>query len=481
MSEPTKMIEIRIVVEVPRESQDPANAVHVVHEQAARLVRHEPAINESNDVGSEHAVRVSEVGSGWLDHLDEHLDWRRRRGHADAVVAQARASIEHLMLHCEAPTFSAVTSAHIQSWIRLLQDRGVGLRSGKPKPCSNKTVNEHLGRIRQLFKFLVQFEAVKVSPVHGILNLPVVTEEASMLTSGQMQALIRVASEDEWSDSRRHSTTNGEPKFRWAAYVLMSLTGIRKGTAQKLRWRHFKFGKSHAKLVIPASLMKSRRPSEKTIADPFASALEAHRDRRAAAGWGGEPDDLLVSGGFLRYEPLRGDALAAGIELTEDQEGDIGYHWFRHAFGSQMMAELGEGELATVSKLMDHRSIETTMRYLHTTKDKMRQASIKRARSMESKGFLKDALETQDENSEDNDGESKNSHEQRGPPPTPIRQITRAGVAFAPGGWPPEQGGRRPESGVSSSVTGSSPVTPISDSASSCPGRCFRLFCQNLR
>ena len=71
------------------------------------------------------------------------------------------------------------------------------------------------------------------------------------------------------------------------------------------------------------------------------------------------PDGSPLTNGDCKW-PLRRALFAAGITR---QEGRVGWHYLRHTFGSHLAMK--GADALQIQQLMGHRSLATTMRYIH--------------------------------------------------------------------------------------------------------------------
>lgn len=165
-----------------------------------------------------------------------------------------------------------------------------------------------------------------------------------------------------------------EPDWR-AAVALPILTGARLGEILALRW---------AQVDLTAGLLhitrqtrrgvegppKGRRNRTVPLLDSMVEHLKAHqglvgmRSEFVFSHPGGSP----LTEGDSKW-PLRRALAAAGITRPE---GRIGWHDLRRTFGSHLAMK--GADAFQIQQLMGHKSLSTTMRYIHLASEFKRKA-----------------------------------------------------------------------------------------------------------
>lgn len=144
------------------------------------------------------------------------------------------------------------------------------------------------------------------------------------------------------------------------AFLFSCLTGLRKSDIERLQW-----GDVHKHGEFTRIIIRQKKTRGVEYMDLNEQAVSLMGER-------GEDDERVFAGfhysAYLNVE-LNRWALRAGITKH------ISYHTSRHTF-ALMMLDLGV-DIYTVSKLLGHREIETTMVYAHIL-DRKKQEAVSR-------------------------------------------------------------------------------------------------------
>ncbi|MAM60359.1 tyrosine-type recombinase/integrase [Maritimibacter sp. UBA3975] len=146
------------------------------------------------------------------------------------------------------------------------------------------------------------------------------------------------------------------------------LTGARQGTICGLLWSDIDFDEGRMIFRIKGGgtqrfpLTEETRELLQSI--PQARTPATRRYVFTFLGEDGQPHPINPSGGHI-WMKWRDAVRDAGIE-------DFRFHDLRHTFATRMLRQTGN--LKLVSRLLGHKSLETTMRYAHVLDDDLEQA-----------------------------------------------------------------------------------------------------------
>jgi integrase len=189
------------------------------------------------------------------------------------------------------------------------------------------------------------------NPVKGEIRLTGDGERETVITSAEDYARLFGAMDA--------LVTEGalRPMAR-ALIVTAALTGMRRGELQALRWRNVDLTARRLTIVSSKGSKLARNgPKTETVSLPAYAATAMATVRPDDAG-----DDELV------FIPRRGERLAINRDwiAVRDRAGlpaDLTLHGLRHSTGTvAVIAGLSAPE---VQKLLRHRNIATTGRYIH--------------------------------------------------------------------------------------------------------------------
>ena len=209
---------------------------------------------------------------------------------------------------------------------------------------ADATINRHFAFLRRAFTLAIKDNKLSRNPVSGVTFFP----ESNR---------TRFLSEEELTRLR-----NVLPSEAWAWVALAIETGLRQGEQFSLQWKWVDLDNS----VITIPMSKSGRTRHvplsegaKTILRSFESFLHSPYVFPSVR----DPLTPLNPDSFLRN--VYGPALRkAGIQ------GSC-WHSLRHTSASRRV--MAGVDLFSVSKVLGHRDIKTTMRYAHLSTDHLRE------------------------------------------------------------------------------------------------------------
>lgn len=276
-----------------------------------------------------------------------------RIGRAERTTAQTISRVRHLAACSGREHLADVTAGDVRSFLERLQREGMPHPTRPPKGCGAKALNNHLASLRAFFDWAIRAEYVVRNPCVGIERARRMQAEQRAFTPDEVRALIIAAGADERSPDPRCRRADGSVVRRAALYQLLASTGIRVGTAWKLRWSMAELGSDPPRLVMPASILKSGRAHSVVLTPEDVDALRPHRPPDA------EPVDLVFEP--VRHEVLRSDARAGGVAERDELGRRVGFHSFRRFVGTAL-ARAGVSPRHAQDRL-GHADVATTLRH----------------------------------------------------------------------------------------------------------------------
>jgi integrase len=213
-------------------------------------------------------------------------------------------------------------------------------------------------------------------------NKVIESMDLSFMIKVQRSRLVAVAPED--VDLLLGATE--DPRYR-AAILLAADAGLRVGEIRALTWSEV--NELGRELTIARSIDRSNELTETKgwdcrtvpISDRLWAALAALERGRWAITRRGNSEKPLG------YDTMR-EAIRRAYEKAKVEIPPKPWHCLRHSFGTQL-ANAGV-PIHVIKELMGHRSIETTLRYMHTDRQAKRDAiSALRGSSVAAEARLK--------------------------------------------------------------------------------------------
>jgi integrase len=280
------------------------------------------------------------TGATFAEACEEFMRYvTEDRQHTPSTLAGYRSIIDSMLKPAfgDAPVESVTTSA-IEKWLTTL-------------PQSARTKTLALVLRHGIFRRAKKVWSLPSNPAAEV-------EKPPQQRSGEIQIF---SPEEIWALVRAAGSEQDAAIFLTAAF-----TGLRPGELLALRWRDVDCAGSviRVRASYSASALttpKSGKVRAVPLAPDVAFALAQLGRRDILCG----DDDLVfvgVSGSYVDGSALRRrykDALrAAGLRALR-------FHDLRHTFGTRMIAK---ADIRRVQEWMGHADIQTTMRYLRTTR-----------------------------------------------------------------------------------------------------------------
>jgi integrase len=229
-------------------------------------------------------------------------------------------------------------------------DRFVRVRRKTVKPA---TVNRGLAVLKNMLNFAAHRGYLNVNPLRGYKKLPEEGRALQILTVTQERALIEAIAQ--------------RSEIVAAFCALLGEPGLRKGEALNLKWEDLDWSKR--RLTVTRS--KSGDPRYvplSSYAQEWLQRLQQHPESPFVFAM---PDGSVLSDPRYSFDTVKKEL---GLGFVK------GFHDLRHYRATQWLAR--GVDVKTVSRLLGHRRIETTMRYLHLIPDHADRA-VRRAKLSE--------------------------------------------------------------------------------------------------
>ena len=262
----------------------------------------------------------------------------------------------------------------------------------KDKPRAFGTLKRSFDSLQAMLSHAVEREVIAVNPLSGVkLQKPSLSEEELIkhsvsrryLEKNDVERLFRGLEQYRIKriEERERSIQHGRkylPSFTDVRYVdhvepfilLMYYTGFRPGDLYGLRWEHVDFKHKQIRKIIEKTAHHNDKPSVFPLSSKALEVLEQWNEQK------GNTTQGYVFPSNITGERLSNTALRRPWELVKKLGGlDDGLNMYtlRHNFASQLV--MAGVDLLTVSKLMSHTDIQTTIEhYAHLSPDHSRNA-----------------------------------------------------------------------------------------------------------
>lgn len=316
----------------------------------------------------------------------DYADHQKRRKDGDATLRRIESSFADWL---DKP-MDTLGLGDVERW-QSKKEAGAADSSPPIKPQAYETLKRSYGALQTLLNHAAKRGVITQNPLKDIkLQKPALTsdqleadEGRRYLEDSEREAFFNGldAYQEEKRAQRRNSRAHGKrhlPDLDSLAYVdytvpwllLMYYTGFRPGDLFGLSWPHVNFKFRSIRKIIEKTAHQSPEPQTFPLSDPAAQVLETWWEQQ------GKP-----TSGFVFPSPVTGKRLGKDAmrgpwkrvrELAGLHEGMVLYT-LRHNFASQLV--MAGVDLLTVSKLMAHTDIQTTIKYYaHLQPDHKRDA-----------------------------------------------------------------------------------------------------------
>ncbi len=250
-------------------------------------------------------------------------------------------------------TLSDITAAHVG----VLEKHLAAL----PLKRSKATVNHYVALVKSFFNWSIdQGYFTGRNPMRSVKPYPV-DQKRRAYSADEMRKIVDSAGKIAAAPGSRDELF---PHAR-RLVLLLYYTGMRLGEALNLRWGNITGD------IIRLERTETKQRREKVI--PITAPMRSILDELAA----GRRDEFVFpihqsSGATLRS--TRAEDLLARIR-RESGIADFLFHGLRHTASTLMAANIGKGAtLQDVMSVLGHSRTETTLKYTHSDRDRMRSA-----------------------------------------------------------------------------------------------------------
>lgn len=248
-------------------------------------------------------------------------------------------------------TFSEITPQWVRGFRDYLDSRAMQWaidtrkREVEPKPISQGTKALMFQKFCTAFNIAMREGIIRMNPTIGVERFKEPETDREFLTIDEIRKL--------------HKTPPPNEDLA-QAFFFSCLTGLRWSDIVKLKWKEVQQWHSGTRIVFT---------QQKTGGLEY---LDLNTQAASMLGERGNPDDYV----FPRLGPIQSAriSIAAWVKSAGINK-HITFHCARHTF-AVMMLDLGV-DLYTVSKLLGHKSIETTQVYAKIL-DKNKKAAVER-------------------------------------------------------------------------------------------------------
>jgi integrase len=275
-------------------------------------------------------------------------EFRRKTPKGQATEgATARLHIAH---HLGKLTLDQIDVPHVKRMLRAIEgDARVNSRRRRLGGVGAARKSARL--LSAMLSWCVDHGRLARNPLIGSLRLPSDGVRETVLTESSQYAALFKAADD--------LTAEGDLRPAARAFIVVAaLTGMRRSELQALKWGNVDLAERRVTIVHSkaAKLVRGGPKIERVSLPPYAAAtLAAIRPEDAE-------DDEQV------FVPRRGEHMEVNRDWRRLREraglpGDLALHGLRHSAGT--VAVLAGMSGPEVQKMLRHRNITTTARYIH--------------------------------------------------------------------------------------------------------------------
>lgn len=305
---------------------------------------------------------------------------------------QGRKKDGHGTLRRIRNTFADWLDKPMASLDRAAVERWQAKEESAKKPRAYSTLRRDLSALCTMLAHASERGVIEKNPLsRNMLQKPALTEEElaeqgserRYLEAEEVEALFDGldAYQEQRRSERRNSRVHGKaylPSLDQVEYVdhvkpwvlTMYYTGFRPGDLFGLRWEHVNLDFATIRKVIEKTAHKCPEPMTFPLSQPVREVLEAWWKQQ------GEPQSGLVFPSPVNGKRMAQTAMQrpwVNVKKLRGLPEDLQLYTLRHNFASQLV--MGGVDLLTVSKLMAHRDIQTTIKhYAHLAPDHKRDA-----------------------------------------------------------------------------------------------------------
>lgn len=316
----------------------------------------------------------------------DYANHQRRRKDGDATLRRIERDFPDWLSR----PMDGLERSDVERWQSKLETSD--LEAEPPvRGLAYSTLSRSYGALQTLLNHAAHRGVIPTNPISGVrLQKPALTEED--LEEDEARRYLEPdevgqffegleAYQEEKRRRRRNSRAHGKsylPDLDGVAYVdhvspwllTMYYTGFRPGDLMGLRWPHINFEFATIRKIIEKTAHQTPEPQTFPLSDEVLAVLKAWWEQQ------GKPRSGYVfpsptSGKRLGKSGMRGPW--RNVRKLGRLHEDLALYTLRHNFASQLV--MAGVDLLTVSKLMAHSDIQTTIKYYaHLQPDHKRQA-----------------------------------------------------------------------------------------------------------
>jgi integrase len=238
--------------------------------------------------------------------------------------------------------------------------------------CKASTFNLVRRHWRSVFNFAVNEEWIKKSPINKVMPAPEISQPPRRISNAAVAQLLERLEENQMP-------TWGRPCQFWLAFIsVLVSTGMRLGQIRGLNWGDVDF----ASKTILLRAITSKTHREWTIpltSVAYGPLLELYEQVKQISTEHVEPEKAVFNISLFKVrnqrelrERMSESQIARFFRgIREDFHINMSCHRFRHTVGTEMMKRVRNPKI--VQTLLGHRSLATTMIYVHVDVDAMRE------------------------------------------------------------------------------------------------------------
>ena len=296
-------------------------------------------------------LTVADAAKAYLDSIKDKSDYKNTVGRYD----------NHLHNEFGSKLLTEVTEDDVSKFVSKKQ-KETSFKTGRP--YSPKTINDMIDLLNTIYRFVIEKEELKLeSPAthkskfktKGISRLNVDNARQRYLSKEEIQLLYDAVDNRVVRDNSRSASLTEDYKI----FVRLALcTGARLSSILNIK-------KSDVNLkarTVTIKDLKNKSTYTGYLSDEAVRVMEERYKKLSPnqyiIGCGIKPKDRVA---FVKYlQPILNDLFNQGLD-KDDAQNRVVIHTLRHTFGS-LLAIAGT-PIYTIQKLMNHKSIEMTMRY----------------------------------------------------------------------------------------------------------------------
>lgn len=237
-------------------------------------------------------------------------------------------------------TFKDIDTNFVESFKYYLEHEA---KTKSEKPLSSNTRNSYFNKFRASLNTAFERHIINDNPAKRVKGIKAENPHREYLSLDELKTLVK-------TDHRHPQMKN--------AFIFSCLTGLRWSDIQKLTWNEVRKQDDGGYRVI----FRQKKTKQQEYLDISSQAIEYLGDRQT-------PTERVFKG--LKYSAWHNIELTKWI-LNAGITKDITFHCGRHTF-AVMQLEMGT-DIFTVSKLLGHKDLKTTLIYAQIVDEKKKEA-----------------------------------------------------------------------------------------------------------